>query len=134
MSDETRRRYQTEPMLPVTPGFQRQLAEWMAAEWGRKSDLARRLGIDHSALSALTKTGRVKNSVLVAPICRELGWVVPVADGDPELHAALALIKTADPGLYAKVTRLVLSAAVSLPSSPPKPEPPRPRKTPRPSR
>lgn len=109
-------RYENEPMLVTTSDWRRDFGEWLDAKRGRRNDLARILGVDPSLLSKL-RSGDVRKSEVIMPICRATSVNPPKGHVDPDFIDTLGSLREAKPEAYEQLRQLADTLLHSKPAT-----------------
>lgn len=100
--------YANEPMLVTTPDWRKDFGTWIDGKRGRRNSLAKELDVDPSLLSKL-RSGDVRKSELIMPICRATGVNPPTGHVDPGFLDDLSMLRDKNPDAYEQLRRLAES-------------------------
>lgn len=92
-------------MLVTTSDWRKDFGTWLDAKRGRRNQLAKDLECDPSLLSHL-RSGAVRKSELVMPICRVTGVDPPKGHVDPEFLDDLGVLRAKNPDAYEQLRQL----------------------------
>lgn len=99
-------RWREEPQLVITDEWRKLLVHWLDEERGRQTQLAKRLGVDVSAITWVKTKRLAYKSNLVLPICRITGLPPPGSNVDSEMLDDLTKLRERNPKAYEQLKLL----------------------------